>query len=90
MMLAAVTAMTGAAALPAPAQGEENWPGRRSQNRALVLENAPGRLVARREDALCFEAEGALILYFFDGEGRLCRAARLAPAPCAPGSSGVQ
>ena len=73
-----------------PAGSEEDWPGREGQSRARVLERAPGRLVARREDRLCFEEEGVLTLYFFDGEGRLCRTARLAPAPCAPGPSGVQ
>ena len=73
-----------------PAGSEGDWPGREGQSRARVLERAPGRLVARREDRLCFEEEGVLTLYFFDGEGRLCRTARLAPAPCAPGPSGVQ
>ena len=67
--------------------------GRERISRGEVLARAPGRLVEQGEDRLCFEdGKGCYTLYFFDGQGRLCRLARLEPgcAPCAPGPSGVQ
>ena len=66
--------------------------GRERISRGEVLARAPGRLVEQGEDRLCFEdGKGRYTLYFFDGQGRLCRLARLEPgrAPCAPGPSGV-
>ena len=80
----AVLALLGAS--PAPE-------GRERISRGEVLARAPGRLVEQGEDRLCFEdGKGRYTLYFFDGQGRLCRLARLEPgrAPCAPGPSGVK
>ena len=67
--------------------------GRGRISRDQVLARAPGRLVEQGEERLCFEdGEGRYTLYFFDGQDRLCRLARLETgrAPCAPGPSGVQ
>ena len=67
--------------------------GRERISRGEVLARVPGRLVEQGEDRLCFEdGKGRYTLYFFDGQGRLCRLARLEPgcAPCVPGPSGVQ
>ena len=65
--------------------------GRERISRGEVLARAPGRLVEQREDRLCFEdGKGRYTRYFFDGQGRLCRLARLEPrrAPCVPGQGG--
>ena len=58
--------------------------GRERISRGEVLARVPGRLVEQGEDRLCFEdGKGCYTLYFFDGQGRLCRLARLEPGESA-------